>query len=203
VVPDSFLNICFQVHCLCRLEFVTAVTCVAVALDVYLPMISSFSESRWIRFAAFLRLINLLQFLSALQLPSMLRFLYVIFSVRPIEVFYETFVSMIPSVLRLFKFMFCLVFVFGALGVTFFGGLVNKNPNDPNFEKLSDMAYGQSDYWGMNFNDMASAMVVLVQILVVNNWMVFVEAYGEVGHAGAWIMFILFHFLGVIAGATA
>lgn len=179
----------------------TAVACVVVALAVYLPIPDSLEDSRWIRFTAFLRLINLLRLFSVLQLPSMLRFMYVIFSVRPIEVFYETFISMLPSALRLFKFMFCLIFVFGALGVTFFGGLVTKNPDDPNYQKLKDMDFGTSDYWAMNFNDMPAAMVLMVQILVVNNWMVFVEAYGAVGHAGAWILFLVFHFLGAIAGA--
>lgn len=190
-----------KLESLCRLEFVTAVACVIVALAVYAPVPDHFDDSRWIRFAAFLRLVNLLRLFSVLQLPSMLRFVYVIFSVRPIEVFYEVFISMIPSAMRLFKLMFCLVFTFGALGVTFFGGLVNKNPEDPNYLKLKDMDFGESDYWAMNFNDMPAAMVLMVQILVVNNWMVFVEAYGAVGHVGAWVLFIVFHFLGAIAGA--
>lgn len=172
-----------------------------VALAVYTPVPANFTDARWIRFAAFLRLINLLRLFSVLQLPSMLRFVYIIFSVRPIEVFYEVFILMLPSAARLFKMMFCMIFIFGAIGVTCFGGLVSINPDDPNYQTLKDMDYGTSEYWGMNFNDMAAAMVLMVQILVVNNWMVFVEAYGAVGHAGAWVFFIVFHFLGVIAGA--
>lgn len=65
------------------------------------------------------------------------------------------------------------------------------------------MDYGTSDYWGMNCNGMPAAMVLMVQILVVNNWMVFVEAYGAIGHVGAWVLFLVFlvfRFLGAIAG---
>lgn len=43
-------------------------------------------------------------------------------------------------------------------------------------------------------------MVLMFQMLVVNNWMVFAEAYGAVGGALAYTFFITFYFIGVIAG---
>jgi two pore calcium channel protein 2 len=174
---------------------------VLVTVAVYIP--NEFDDARWIRYTACLRLLRLLQLGSAVQLPSMLRFLYLLVALDKVTLFYETFLAMLPPARRLLKTMFCIMFAFAAVGVTFFGGLVTILPDNPHFKTLSDMAFGVGDYWGINFNDMPSAMVLMVQILVVNNWMVFVEAYGAVAGGPAYALFIAFHFVGVIAGAHA
>jgi hypothetical protein len=99
--------------------------------------------------------------------------------------------------------MFCIVYAYAALGVALFGGLVSVKPSDPHYQTLVAMDYGSSGYWAINLNDMPSGMVLMFQMLVVNNWMVFAEAYGKVGGAPAWIFFITFYFIGVIAGALS
>jgi hypothetical protein len=58
----------------------------------------------------------------------------------------------------------------------------------------------QSDYMLLNFNDVPSAMVLMVQLLVVNNWHVFTEAFVVVGGPSAWLFFISFYGVGVVAG---
>jgi hypothetical protein len=98
--------------------------------------------------------------------------------------------------------MFCIVYLYAVCGVAFFGGYVTLDSESPHYQKLSKMAYGQSGYWIINFNDMPSGMVLMVQLLVVNNWMVFTEAYVAVAGASAWFLFITFYGVGVIAGES-
>jgi hypothetical protein len=99
--------------------------------------------------------------------------------------------------------MFCIIYVYAVTGLAFYGGLVTKDPKNKHYEKLASMDYGKNDYWLLNFNDMPSGMVLMVQLLAVNNWMVFTEAYAAVGGASAWIIFISFYGVGVIAGELA
>lgn len=97
--------------------------------------------------------------------------------------------------------MFCIIYAYAALGVALFGGAVTLRRDSPQYETLAGMAYGESGYWNINMNDLPSGMVLMLQLLVVNNWMVFAEAYGAIGGVPAWLFFITFYFLGVIAGA--
>ena len=96
--------------------------------------------------------------------------------------------------------MFCIIYVYAALGVAFFGGKVSKDKDSVEFEVLSNMAFGESGYWTINFNDMPSGFVLMVQLLVVNNWMVFTEAFVAVTSPTAFIFFCSFYLFGVIAG---
>ena len=55
----------------------------------------------------------------------------------------------------------------------------------PGFENVTDSArlcgsYQQLGYWANNFDDFASTVVVLWDLMVVNNWHVFLQAYKEV-----------------------
>lgn len=105
-----------------------------------------------------------------------------------------------PTCHDLMQVMFCITYIYAVTGVAFYGGLVTKDPNSKHYQKLSNMDYGKNNYWILNFNDMPSGMVLMVQLLTVNNWMVFTEAYVAVGGASAWFLFISFYGVGVIAG---
>jgi hypothetical protein len=102
--------------------------------------------------------------------------------------------------LSLPQMMFCIVYAYAALGCLLFGGLVTLVRSNKHYQKLARMDYGLGGYWNINLNDLPSGMVLMVQLLVVNNWMVFAEAYGAVGGPMAWMFFITFYFIGVIAG---
>ena len=99
--------------------------------------------------------------------------------------------------------MFCIIYVYAVAGVTFYGGLVTTDQSSPHFQKLTGGDYVRDNYMLLNFNDMPSAMVLMVQLLTVNNWQVFTEAYVDVGGPTAWLLFLSFYGVGVIAGATS
>lgn len=52
-------------------------------------------------------------------------------------------------------------------------------------------SYEQLEYWANNFDDFAAALVTLWNVMVVNNWQVFLDAYQR--YSGPWskIYFVL------------
>ena len=98
------------------------------------------------------------------------------------------------------QFMFCIIYFYAALGVLLYGGLISSDPSTPTYKTLIDTPYGQSGYWALNLNDIPSGLVLMFQLLVVNNWMVFVNAFVAVGGPSAWFYCISFYLVGVIAG---
>lgn len=54
--------------------------------------------------------------------------------------------------------------LYGVLGMQVFGGkLIVGDP------RLARIAYGQANYYSNNFNDFASALTTLFELLIVNN----------------------------------
>jgi hypothetical protein len=77
--------------------------------------------------------------------------------------------TMVPFLLRFCRLVFFVALLFAVVGVAAFGGTVFEaspavvgTPYDP--------ANGKYSYLPMNFNDVASGLVVLLALLVVNNW---------------------------------
>ena len=59
-------------------------------------------------------------------------------------------------------------------------------------EAVTCGSYQQLGYWPNNFNDFASTIVVLWDLMVVNNWHVFLKAYKEVTGKGSGITAIAY-----------
>eukprot|EP00980_Cylindrotheca_fusiformis_P019093 scaffold6440_cov124-Cylindrotheca_fusiformis.AAC.7 len=56
-----------------------------------------------------------------------------------------------------------IMYLFSALAVLLYGGLITR-------EAVLGTDFAENEYWANNFNDMMSAMNVLFNLLVVNNW---------------------------------
>jgi len=87
------------------------------------------------------------------------------------------------------------MYTFAVAGVQIFGGVINTDPSSPYADAVAATDFGQLDYYANNFNDMASGMVTLFELLVVNNW--FVLAGGFAAAVGNWALlyFVSFHLL--------
>ena len=84
-------------------------------------------------------------------------------------------------------------FVFAAIGMEFYGGPVSfKEP------KMKSTDYVEDNFESLNFNDMASSMLLCLQLLVVNDFDVLVD--GFVSLSGRWtrLFFSLFCLTGVL-----
>ena len=76
--------------------------------------------------------------------------------------------SRMPSFLGLLGFVFVVFTLFAQLGVALFGGLIKVGS--------ADFPRGAELYAYCNFNDYASAMLTLFELLMVNNWFVIMNA---------------------------
>eukprot|EP01051_Picozoa_sp_SAG22_P006547 SAG22_NODE_432_length_10559_cov_29.404225_11_plen_122_part_00 len=63
---------------------------------------------------------------------------------------------------------------------------------------LDELPFGAADYYAINFNDFGSAMVFLFQLLIVNNWQVFMQALVEATNTWAHAYCISFYIIGVV-----
>eukprot|EP00937_MAST-01D_sp_MAST-1D-sp2_P005471 g5471.t1 len=89
------------------------------------------------------------------------------------------------------------MYVFAALGVALFGGRVRTDAGSWQAQALEGSDYGgggrTTGYYACNFNDMASGMLTLFQLLVANNWTVFADGFVAVSSVWARVYFIAYY----------
>lgn len=109
----------------------------------------------------------------------------------------QVFSILIPASVPLFSFFFLMLYVFSAVGVELFGGLIYaSNPAlDPEKNGLVD-AYVSNDYWALNFNDMASGWYTLFSSVIVGYLTEVAEAVAAASRFGDWTKwFFIFSFV--------
>ena len=162
--------------------FVTVLVMVATIV-VYYP--NGISSHLIIRLAVMIRVLRLARLLTA---------------VKQFEIIGNTFMVIIPAAKRIAKFMFFVMYLVTSMGIAFFGGLVTRDPSNPNTAKLEQTAFGSGDYWANNFNDYPSGFNSLFNLLVVNNWIILAAGLEEVTGHKWWtrLFFFAFHIIGVV-----
>ena len=161
-----------------------AVTASAAVATVYVYYPNTYSDSRIIRFIVLARMLRVLRLAASLKQTGTIT---------------DAFFIVLPRAKNLLLALFCISFVFAAAGVEMFGGLVNKDPDSPYSALLTDdSSFVAAGYYPNNFNDLTSAMVVLFEQLVVNNWFVTCDGYVAVtGTTWTRWYFILYYIVGV------
>ena len=163
-------------------DFTVTILAIASSAIVYFP--NAINDSRIIRMIVMLRVLRLIRLLT-----SMKRF----------QLIGAVSAEILPAARNVFLILFLLMYLFAVIGVSIFGGLISRDPQNKLSYLVLGTEYAESEYWGNNFNDMLSAMNVLFNLLVGNNWTVM-----EIGIEGAtqskWVRvyFMAFHILGVI-----
>eukprot|EP00959_Pyramimonas_sp_CCMP1952_P216487 4527656-Pyramimonas_sp.AAC.2 len=86
----------------------------------------------------------------------------------------------LPSLFQLTRLLLLLFFVFALLGVQLFGGMMRDHGRNP---ELVGSTYEESHYEVFNFNDFTSALVLLFNLLLQNDWHVYMLAYVQASHS--------------------
>ena len=98
-----------------------------------------------------------------------------------------------PALLALLGVLFILLYFYSMIGMMFF-----CNELELGKPGLANTDYDLSDFYVLNFNDLAHSLISLFYQLVVNDWFVLMEAVvARVGH-GARIFFISFYCVSVL-----
>lgn len=109
------------------------------------------------------------------------------------QVVFNTLRSVLPSSGNLFGVMISMFYLFSLVGVELFGGKVYAENTDIN----SDASL-PPNYIYNNFNDFASGLVTLFELLIVNNWQVVAQTFTDVTSKTARIYFVLFYIMTVL-----
>jgi len=96
-----------------RNKFDFVVTMITVCVSAYIYHPNTQNDPRWIRYVMMFRLLRLLRLLVALE---------------QFQVIGATLTEVLPNATRMLLVLFCTFYLFSAIGVLVFGGIVNVNP---------------------------------------------------------------------------
>ena len=103
------------------------------------------NDSRLIRMIVTARVLRLLRLLTAL---------------KPFQLIVSISAMILPAATRLTLVLFLVMYLFAALGMQLYGGMITRDPQNPLALRILDTAFSDSEYWANNFNDMISGMIV-------------------------------------------
>ncbi|KAF6334552.1 two pore segment channel 2 [Rhinolophus ferrumequinum] len=141
---------------------------------------------------------GLLSLWDMLRLVNMLivfRFLRIVPSMKLMAVVASTILDLIKNMRAFGGILVVVYYVFAIIGINLFHGVIVVPPGNgslaPDNGSVACGSYEQLEYWANNFDDFAAALVTLWNVMVVNNWQVFLDAYQR--YSGPWskIYFVL------------
>uniref|UniRef100_A0A8D1SAN5 Two pore channel protein 2 n=1 Tax=Sus scrofa TaxID=9823 RepID=A0A8D1SAN5_PIG len=142
-------------------------------------------------------MLGLLSLWDMTRLANMLivfRFLRIIPSMKLMAVVASTILDLIKNMRAFGGILLVVYYVFAIIGISLFRGVVVLPANSslaPDNGSAPCGSYEQLEYWANNFDDFAAALVTLWNVMVVNNWQVFLDAFQR--FVGPWskIYFVL------------
>jgi len=161
------------------------VTLLALFSGIYILLPNGYSNTEMLRWFVMLRLCRVVRLIG---------------DVPHFEVIFGTLVEILPDVRKVMMLLFCIMYLFTCLGCDLFGGMINKDPNSPYYQKLvsQNTTYDQHDWYAISFNDMGSGMVLMFCCLIMNNWDSYVAGYVTITSKWARLFFISFWVMGYL-----
>ncbi|EAR90720.2 cation channel family transporter (macronuclear) [Tetrahymena thermophila SB210] len=124
----------------------------------------------------------------------LIRFIFILFKFESIKTIFRTVYEFVPLFVNLFGVLIIMFFFFSALGQHIFGGKMTYSYQAQIDEEL------HTEYYVLNnFNDQATSLVLLFELLIVNNWMLNVQAHQIImGTKNVRYFFILWYIVSVV-----
>jgi len=148
--------------------------------------------------------------LDVLLILRVLRIVKILHGVDCFKNILNTILHILPSLLTYIGVLFVFIYIFAVIGMESFRGRVNfygrntYNTTDPSKlwcgnSALEGSLFYRDKYCANNFNDIGSAIIVMFELLVVNQWHVITNGYVlATGSKFTRIYFIAFHLISVI-----
>ncbi|XP_053781364.1 two pore channel protein 2 isoform X2 [Desmodus rotundus] len=141
---------------------------------------------------------GLLSLWDMVRLANMLivfRFLRIIPSMKLMAVVASTILDLIRNMRAFGGILVVVYYVFAIIGLNLFRGVIVAPPGNGSLGPYNGSApcgsYEQLEYWANNFDDFAAALVTLWDVMVVNNWQVFLDAYQRLSGPWSKVYFVL------------
>ena len=131
----------------------------------------------------------------------MARILRIIPQIKSMSIVFNTLIDLIRNMKAFAGVLIVIYYSFAIVGIEIFNGAIKYNPK--NVTDAGELvypcgSYQQLEYWANNFDDFAAAIVVLWDIMVVNNWSVFLSAYKNSLSQWAYLYFIMWWLFSVV-----
>ncbi|XP_028649626.1 two pore channel protein 2 isoform X1 [Erpetoichthys calabaricus] len=146
-------------------------------------------------------LMSLLELIRMVNLLIVFRFLRVIPHIQLMGLVASTLLDIVKNLRAFAGILVVVYYVFAVVGIILFQGAITP-PNNTSVVVNSSAeedtvnytavcgTYEQLAYWPNNFDDFAATLVLLYDVMVVNNWQVFMEAYSRYSSPWSKIYFV-------------
>ncbi|XP_048452816.1 two pore segment channel 3 isoform X2 [Rhincodon typus] len=146
------------------------------------------------------------QVLDIVFILRVLRLIRIIDSFQRFRVLLNTLVNLIPTMLTYAGLVVVVYYIFAIIGMEAFKGRIQfygANSSDPAAKYCGNPALKGSQFAALkycrnNFNNIVSAIILLIELTVVNQWHVIAAGFVKVTHLTARIFFVIFHIMVVI-----
>ncbi|XP_012695509.2 two pore calcium channel protein 2 [Clupea harengus] len=136
-------------------------------------------------------LLPLFEMAHLVNMLIVVRFLRIIPKIKLMALAASTLVDLVKNLRAFVGILVVVFYIYAIIGMWLFKGVIVSHSNISSQIRTvsgNDSAacgsYEQLGYWANNFDDFASSLVLLYNIMVVNNWHVFLEAYSR--HTSEW-----------------
>ncbi|XP_044125805.1 two pore calcium channel protein 2 [Bufo gargarizans] len=126
-------------------------------------------------------LLSLWEMVRLVNMFIVFRFLRIIPNMKVMALVAGTVLDLVKNLRAFAGILVVVYYVFAIIGIDLFKGVI-PNPRNASLsanETLPCGSFEQLEYWPNNFDDFAAALVTLWDVMVVNNWQVFLDAYSR------------------------
>ncbi|XP_045414199.1 two pore channel protein 2 isoform X2 [Lemur catta] len=133
-------------------------------------------------------LLSLWDMARLLNMLIVFRFLRIIPNMKPMAVVASTVLGLVQNMRAFGGILVVVYYVFAIIGINLFRGVIVAPPGNSSLTPANGSvpcgSFEQLEYWANNFDDFAAALITLWNVMVVNNWQVFLDAYQR--YSGPW-----------------
>jgi len=147
---------------------------------------------------SFFSLANMIRIINMLIIFRLLR---IVPNIKSLSLIVETLIKLLKHLRPFGGIIVAVYYVFAILGMMLFDGVTNPATVGANKTRLYSQECGtfdQLEYYANNFDDFGAALVVLWDLMVVNNWHVFLKEYAKVVNGWAQLYFVAWYLISVI-----
>uniref|UniRef100_A0A672GND4 Two pore channel protein 2 n=1 Tax=Salarias fasciatus TaxID=181472 RepID=A0A672GND4_SALFA len=128
--------------------------------------------------------VSLWEMIRLVNLLIVFRFLRIIPDIKLMALVASTLLDLVKNLRAFAGILVVVYYVFAVFGIWLFEGAINVISNSSMENITSNFSvecgtYEQLNYWPNNFDDFAAAIILLYDVMIVNNWQAFMDAYSR------------------------
>lgn len=134
-------------------------------------------------------IISLWELVRMINMLIVFRFLRIIPDIKLMALVASTLMDLVKNLRAFAGILVVVYYIFAVFGIWLFEGAIKPPPHpstsNSSMENVTSNysmvcgTYEQLEYWPNNFDDFAAAIILLYDVMIVNNWQAFIEAYSR------------------------